>query len=633
MDELSSAPILPPPSALRVDVAHGFLLRDILHHSIWLLLAPLLFAMYWLATREIFVQLVPVDQTRVRVGLLLSFVGLCLIHGVYSTYVPGEVPSYELTHRRWSILPAVIVFLPALVAFLCLGLGAKPSIVYLFRAGTIFILLAVAQEIVVRPLANRALPRIWIGFLGDHPPFKMRAPLEFLAVLLLAVLVSLWQPQLYPERSFPQFVPPSDTLEIELMVLVFLVGVAVLSYGLLATQTGRLIGLLLSLRRYGDAPRLVEKKIATKGNDGIIEKVIHLSDIHVTRDSSTPLMDGTPSGNERLRKLIRAQMPAFENADIILLTGDITDTGDASEWGTVSELLDSVAPTIRHKLVLVPGNHDLNIAHRTRRLSTLDLDGFGRDLRRLRFLSAVDQVQGARTFCVSDDTTNPTLRPFREVCCQTIPKLGDGLAALLPASGLEGVSLPPRFWNQLEELWTDVFPMYVEIPGSEVRVVVFDSNEPATNVITNAFGRVSPTQRRRLRQLRQLTASAPLVAAVHHHFGRIGDSLRPANRFQRILAQLMDRGLAMMDTQAFLDALETAGITVVFCGHSHFGCVGSIGHTCVVCAPATAIGNESAAGVACGREIGFAVYDVNWNNDGHCGLAAESWMELPSDAA
>ncbi len=81
--------------------------------------------------------------------------------------------------------------------------------------------------------------------------------------------------------------------------------------------------------------------------------------------------------------------------DAVLITGDLTDAGRSAEW---SELLDALRahPRLLERILILPGNHDLNIVDRANP-ARLDLPTSpNRRLRRLRFLSAADVVQGER---------------------------------------------------------------------------------------------------------------------------------------------------------------------------------------------------------------------------------------------
>lgn len=75
----------------------------------------------------------------------------------------------------------------------------------------------------------------------------------------------------------------------------------------------------------------------------------HLSDLHLRR--------GHP---ERARMAQRTlELPEVEKADLVVITGDVTESGLAYELDAAEELLEAVAAEGR--LMVVPGNHDTSL--------------------------------------------------------------------------------------------------------------------------------------------------------------------------------------------------------------------------------------------------------------------------------
>ena len=94
-----------------------------------------------------------------------------------------------------------------------------------------------------------------------------------------------------------------------------------------------------------------------------------------------------------------ATLHADEPLDAILITGDMTDAGRSAEW---AEFLDAIArhPELSHRMLILPGNHDLNIVDRANP-ARLDLPtSRSKRLRKLRVLTAMAAVQGARVHVV-----------------------------------------------------------------------------------------------------------------------------------------------------------------------------------------------------------------------------------------
>ena len=129
-------------------------------------------------------------------------------------------------------------------------------------------------------------------------------------------------------------------------------------------------------------------------------RIVHLSDIHTVGERFGFRIESGrsgPRGNERLRQLL-AQLDALHAAEplhAILMTGDMTDAGRSTEW---AEFFDAIAryPSLAGIMLILPGNHDLNIVDRANP-ARLDLPmSQNKKLRKVRMLSAMVAVQGAR---------------------------------------------------------------------------------------------------------------------------------------------------------------------------------------------------------------------------------------------
>ena len=104
-----------------------------------------------------------------------------------------------------------------------------------------------------------------------------------------------------------------------------------------------------------------------------------------------------PRGNERLRQALQ-QLEVIDGndpLDAILITGDVTDAGRSAEW---AEFLDALAshPRLAERVLVLPGNHDVNIVDRANPARLHLPTSPNRRLRRIRVLSAIGAIQGQR---------------------------------------------------------------------------------------------------------------------------------------------------------------------------------------------------------------------------------------------
>src|SRR5215813_13772543 len=120
-------------------------------------------------------------------------------------------------------------------------------------------------------------------------------------------------------------------------------------------------------------------------------RIAHLSDIHVVGERYGFRIESGrsgPRGNERLRQAL-AQLEvlhANDPLDAILITGDVTDAGRSAEW---AEFLDALAshPRLSERVLVLPGNHDVNIGDRANPARLHLPTSPNRRLRRIRVLS------------------------------------------------------------------------------------------------------------------------------------------------------------------------------------------------------------------------------------------------------
>jgi len=278
-------------------------------------------------------------------------------------------------------------------------------------------------------------------------------------------------------------------------------------------------------------------------------RIAHLSDIHVVGERYGRRIESGrsgPSGNERLKRLLKQLdgLDAKNPLDIVLISGDMTDAGISSEW---AELLDALAlhPSLAKRVLMLPGNHDLNIVDRANP-ARMDLPiSPNRRLRCLRTLSAMNAIQGARVRVVDcvEGRLGGTLAAFLEPHRAAMVRFAD--AARLSLS------------NAIPELWANAFPMVVPPKDKTgLGIILLNSNADTHFSFTNALGMVSAEQMRGVDIVCAEYPRAAWLVALHHHLMeypwaakalsmRIGTALINGNWFVRQLMPLAGRAVLM----------------------------------------------------------------------------------------
>jgi 3',5'-cyclic AMP phosphodiesterase CpdA len=309
-------------------------------------------------------------------------------------------------------------------------------------------------------------------------------------------------------------------------------------------------------------------------------RVAHLSDLHVVGERYGYRMEsGThgPRGNRSIRHGLR-QLRALDRSsriDRVIVTGDITDAGTRAEWLEFLDLLRCY-PDVQSRVLFVPGNHDVNVVGRTN-TGRFDIPwSVSHALRRLRYVLALDAVQGCRVHLVDGRSgrLGPTLAEY----------LRDGdRAAHLRELATEGTW---RGRREMNEVWEDLFPLVA--PPTEAAgcgAILLDSNARSHFSATNAIGVVSRPQLKRLRAI--LNASdAPWMILLHHHVIEYPDASVTLSR--RI-------ALSLMNGPDLLSAIAPhASRVVVFHGHRHRDWVGTSGSVALCSAPSVSLGSIGA---------------------------------------
>jgi hypothetical protein len=299
-------------------------------------------------------------------------------------------------------------------------------------------------------------------------------------------------------------------------------------------------------------------------------RIAHLSDVHVVGERYGFRIESGragPRGNDRLIRAMErlADLHAAEPLDLVLLSGDMTDAGLSSEW---AEFLDIVAayPDLAERMLILPGNHDVNIVDRANP-ARLDLPMSPvKTLRKMRALSAVEAVSGNRVRVPGVDGKTPgpalagALEPWR-----------NEMADFANAGGM-------RLASRLAKLWSDSYPLILPPAGEGgLGVVLLDSNADANFSFTNALGMISTDQTQRLKATLDAHPKARWLIALHHH---LAEYPRPVEAFSERI------GTALINGARILRMLRPyASRVIVMHGHRHIDWFGRCGQLRVISAP------------------------------------------------
>ena len=234
----------------------------------------------------------------------------------------------------------------------------------------------------------------------------------------------------------------------------------------------------------------------------------------------------------------------------------------------------SAHPGLRERLLILPGNHDVNIVDRAN-LERLELPGSpGGALRRIRFLAACAALQGGRVHVVD----------------RRARRLGPTLAAFL-AEGGRATALArfadegrvPRGAPDPRAVWEAAFPMVVPPAAPDgMGALLLDSNAQTHFSFTNALGILPALQLRAAEAVVARHPAARWLVCLHHHL--VEYPLPGAPLAARVGTALVNGHWAV----ARLRRLAPR-ITVLH-GHRHFDWAGECGGLRILSAPSPVMG-------------------------------------------
>lgn len=306
-------------------------------------------------------------------------------------------------------------------------------------------------------------------------------------------------------------------------------------------------------------------------------RIAHLSDIHVVGDPHGFRLecgrDG-PRGNDRLMRVLAAleREDAAQRLDWVLVTGDITDAGRNAEYIAFEEAA-AAHPGLRERMLVIPGNHDVNIVDRANP-ARLELPvAPGGALRRLRMLAAMARLQGGRVHVVDRQAgrIGMTLDAWLAEGGR-----GEALARFMDRGGL-------RAGVAARETWDEAFPLVAPPAAPDgLGAVLLDSNAETHFSFTNALGMVGMAQLRAAEAAMAAHPGARWLVVLHHHL----------IEYPRPGAPLADRiGTALVNGHWVLRRLRRlAPRILVLHGHRHFDWMGRSGALRILSAPSPVMG-------------------------------------------
>jgi len=327
-------------------------------------------------------------------------------------------------------------------------------------------------------------------------------------------------------------------------------------------------------------------------------RIAHLSDLHVNEGATVRMVERAhPGGNRQLDRVLDA--PPLGDADVILVTGDVTDRGTAASWRTFLDAVDE--RELAARMILVPGNHDIAFVDHIVRRRALRLDRFAivQLGNLLKFCEAFAETMGGqRGVCLIGGQPRSYLDAWSEAEKAVRP-----LVAALPTTPVPPLTLR-HWWRQrhaffdyVEQIETarakllELFPVAVPLADRDAVVFVLNSvSRVSRHPALNAIGRIGRGQYKRLDRLARQFPQRLKLVAVHHHLVRRGEE-QSVGFMTRLFAKFTVLG----DARPLVRFCTRWGVRAVLNGHRHLSYQLRLpSGTVLLAAPSSTLGDELA---------------------------------------
>jgi calcineurin-like phosphoesterase family protein len=294
-------------------------------------------------------------------------------------------------------------------------------------------------------------------------------------------------------------------------------------------------------------------------------KIAHLSDLHCPEDGIPLTEMDRQWDDDCFSRLMTKLAREIDDYDAILLTGDITDRGEEGAW---TKFFDRCPESLRTRMIILPGNHDLNlVGHGVSGLfwwSEL-LSMKGRNDRCHRFLEILKTFHGGGLVWCELENRAVSVSDFinRETRWHEAGQRHQNRDSPVPYA----------------DILNKLYPILVELPTRSQQVstycLTWNTVKPSSAAVFNAVGSIDTGQLARAEELlSSLTAmnpSAVLVHAAHHQTALPRELYRSQGSMLHRMRHLwQSAGMTIENASELVSWMERQKReTVIFHGHHH----------------------------------------------------------------
>ncbi len=346
-------------------------------------------------------------------------------------------------------------------------------------------------------------------------------------------------------------------------------------------------------------------------------EVIQLSDLHITISCNAPVAENeellvSDSNLDTLARMI-ADRPGIP----VIISGDTTDTGNPKEWIRFEDKFGQ----FKDRLVLAPGNHDLNIVGygESGLWNTTDKWHYkGRIVRLRAYLKTAIALMPNR---VSTLTCEDSAAP----------------RGLIPLDAAFKAIADNPGSRQFQEL-SNLFPLVVnfDAAGTPAIAIVWNSTRSSALPWWNSLGAIDAGQLERFEVIRELLTLSVneqlLVHVVHHKVGMPVDIVLHMGQLTEWKHKIQFASMTMQNPWSIVEAVSSpAKDTVILHGHHHVTFCASVAEgegpiVDVISAPSSTLPCEGhMRGAERVQVPGFDLITLGVNSQGTRVIAPPQW--------
>lgn len=326
----------------------------------------------------------------------------------------------------------------------------------------------------------------------------------------------------------------------------------------------------------------------------------HLSDLHLSESTT---LEGNVSPGDSLCSLRSVlEKVSLANPEVVVVTGDVTDQGSSTEWDMFYDEL--VRYNLNNKVVVVPGNHDININslyYPSWENSQFSLKCYNFMVKSLNRTTGgvVRGVGNVVELAAVMYNLAPFLQMYEECYNKTntytrsqVEEMRKRVVEAFNNVGLEIDFADESVEDIFRAILEGIFP--IEYSFGDINVIAINScTYRSVSIWDCGFGKIGEKQMIKLAAIQQHTPYTQKIVYAMHHSPGLPRRQSDTSYFKRHFRDFENKSLALVDSVDLLRTISGRRHSILMHGHVHmsYHCVYSDTH--ILSAPSALYGDKA----------------------------------------